>query len=66
MATQDHKTKVEVGYGLEGTIPDAIAKRIIEEFMIPHFKNGDYFQGVSEGIDALISKIRRRGITGNK
>ncbi|WP_061286957.1 TPM domain-containing protein [Leptospira interrogans] len=57
VAIQDHKTKIEVGYGLEGTIPDAIAKRIIEEFMIPHFKNGDYFQGVSDGIDTLILKI---------
>lgn len=57
MAIQDHKTRIEVGYGLEGTIPDAIAKRIIEEFMIPRFREGNYFQGISDGIDKLILKI---------
>ncbi|EQA62271.1 TPM domain-containing protein [Leptospira alexanderi] len=57
VAIQDHKTRIEVGYGLEGAIPDAIAKRIIEEFMIPRFRDGDYFQGVSDGIDKLITKI---------
>ncbi len=57
VAIQDHKTRIEVGYGLEGAIPDAIAKRITSDFMIPHFKNGDYYQGISEGIDRLISTI---------
>ncbi|WP_032921218.1 TPM domain-containing protein [Leptospira santarosai] len=57
VAIQDHQTKIEVGYGLEGTIPDVTAKRIIEEFMIPKFREGNYFQGISDGIDALISKI---------
>ncbi|WP_061235119.1 TPM domain-containing protein [Leptospira weilii] len=57
VAIQDHKTRIEVGYGLEGTIPDAIAKRIIEEFMIPRFREGNYFQGISDGIDKLILKI---------
>ncbi len=57
VAIQDHKTRIEVGYGLEGAIPDAIAKRIIEEFMIPRFRDGDYFQGVFDGIDKLITKI---------
>ncbi|AOP33239.1 hypothetical protein A0128_04870 [Leptospira tipperaryensis] len=57
VAIQDHKTRIEVGYGLEGAVPDAIAKRIISDFMIPQFKNGDYYQGISEGIDHLISTI---------
>ncbi|EMN67489.1 TPM domain-containing protein [Leptospira interrogans] len=57
VAIQDHKTKIEVGYGLEGIIPDVIAKRIIEEFMIPNFREGNYFQGISDGIDAIIIKI---------
>ncbi|UOG42013.1 TPM domain-containing protein [Leptospira noguchii] len=57
VAIQDHKTRIEVGYGLEGTIPDATAKRIVEEFMIPKFREGNYFQGISDGIDAVMTKI---------
>ncbi|TGM58288.1 TPM domain-containing protein [Leptospira adleri] len=57
VAIQDHKTRIEVGYGLEGAVPDAIAKRIISDFMIPRFKEGDYYQGISDGIDLLISTI---------
>lgn len=57
IAIQDHKTKIEVGYGLEGTISDATAKRIIKEFMIPKFREGNYFQGISDGIDTIITKI---------
>ncbi|WP_082281317.1 TPM domain-containing protein [Leptospira kirschneri] len=57
VAIQNHKTKIEVGYGLEGTIPDATAKKIIEEFMIPKFREGNYFQGIADGIDTIITKI---------
>uniref|UniRef100_UPI0009E4052C TPM domain-containing protein n=1 Tax=Leptospira noguchii TaxID=28182 RepID=UPI0009E4052C len=57
VAIQDHKTRIEVGYGLEGIIPDATAKRIVEEFMIPKFREGNYFQGISDGIDAVMTKI---------
>ncbi|EMY77768.1 PF04536 family protein [Leptospira weilii serovar Ranarum str. ICFT] len=57
VAIQDHKTKIEVGYGLEGALPDVVCKRIIEEFMIPRFREGDYFQGISDGLDKLIAKI---------
>lgn len=41
------------GYGLEGVIPDAIAKRIVEYEMIPQFKKGDYFAGISNSINVL-------------
>ncbi|EQA72933.1 TPM domain-containing protein [Leptospira noguchii] len=57
VAIQDHKTRIEVGYGLEGIIPDATAKKIVEEFMIPKFREGNYFQGISDGIDATMAKI---------
>ncbi|MBM9577081.1 TPM domain-containing protein [Leptospira sp. 201903070] len=57
VAIQDHKTRIEVGYGLEGAIPDAIAKRIISDFMIPQFKNGNYYQGISDAIDQLIAVV---------
>lgn len=57
IAIQDHKTKIETGYGLEGALPDVICKRIIEDFMIPHFRNGDYYQGITEGIARIIERI---------
>lgn len=45
---------IAVGYGLEGAVPDAYAKRIIENVMIPHFRNNDYFSGVSDACDMLM------------
>ena len=45
---------IAVGYGLEGAIPDAYAKRIINNLMIPHFKENDYFGGVTEACGILM------------
>ncbi len=42
VAMQDKKMRIEVGYGLEGAIPDLVAKRIIDEVMMPAFKQGDF------------------------
>ncbi|NJD33794.1 MAG: YgcG family protein, partial [Betaproteobacteria bacterium] len=53
VAKNDRKMRIEVGYGLEGSIPDAIAKRIIAERMAPAFKQGDFFGGLRAAIDAL-------------
>src|SRR6266576_1715551 len=47
---QDHKMRIEVGYGLEGALPDALAKRIIEEEIKPHFQKNDYDGGVVAGV----------------
>ena len=46
---------IAIGYGLEGAIPDAIAKRIVENEMIPYFKNNDYYGGISKATDVLMS-----------
>lgn len=48
------KVFIAVGYGLEGAIPDAYAKRIINEVMIPHFRNNDYYGGVAEACKVLM------------
>lgn len=45
---------IAVGYGLEGAIPDAYAKRIVENVMIPHFTEGDYYAGVREACTLLM------------
>ena len=49
------KVSIQVGYGLEGAIPDAYCKRIIEQQLIPHFKEDDYFGGVNAAVDKLIA-----------
>lgn len=57
VAKDDRKLRLEVGYGLEGVIPDAIAKRVIEETIAPHFKEGDYAGGIDAGVGQLMGLI---------
>lgn len=57
MAKDDRELRIEVGYGLEGAIPDAIAKRVIAETITPRFRDGDFYGGLSEGITTLIKLI---------
>jgi uncharacterized protein len=53
VAKNDRKMRIEVGYGLEGPVPDAIAKRIIAERMAPAFKQGDFFGGLRAAVEGL-------------
>ncbi|HET7798653.1 MAG TPA: YgcG family protein [Nevskia sp.] len=55
VAKDDRKLRIEVGYGLEGALPDAIAKRIIREDIAPRFRSGDYPGGIAAGVDRLIA-----------
>jgi uncharacterized protein len=57
VAKDDRRVRIEVGYGLEGALPDAIVKRIIDETITPHFKLGDYDGGVESGVDQMISVV---------
>lgn len=57
IAKDDRRARIEVGQGLEGAIPDAIASRIIAETVTPHFKLGDFDGGVEAGVDQMISVI---------
>ena len=57
VAKDDRKLRLEVGYGLEGVIPDAVAKRVIAETITPFFKGGDYAGGIDAGITQLIGLI---------
>jgi len=54
----DRKASIQVGYGLEGALPDAIAFDIRSQHMNPHFRNGDYTGGLSEGIELICKAIR--------
>ena len=53
-ATDDRKLFIATGYGLEGAIPDAIAKRIISTVITPEFKNQMYYRGLDRGIDEIM------------
>lgn len=57
VAKDDHRARIEVGYGLEGTIPDAIASRVINEYMAPRFKQGDYAGGLADATRTLVQLI---------
>ena len=49
---------VQVGYGLEGKLPDALCKQIIEDQIKPHFKAGNYTAGLTAGVQSLIEAVR--------
>jgi len=53
VAKADRAVRIEVGYGLEGALPDAVAKRIIEELITPRFKASDFFGGLQAATSAL-------------
>src|SRR6202162_1330947 len=57
IAKDDHKLRIEVGYGLEGALNDVTAKRIIDEVITPNFRNGDFAGGISAGVDRIIGVI---------
>lgn len=57
IARDDRALRIEVGYGLEGAIPDAVAKRIISEIILPYFKAGDFNGGIRAGVESIIKVI---------
>jgi uncharacterized protein len=57
VAKSDRVMRLEVGYGLEGAIPDAVARRLIDEVFIPGFREGHFYEGLSAGIDRMIKVI---------
>lgn len=57
VARDDRRVRIEVGYGLEGAIPDAYARRIIDESIAPRFRQGDYAGGLRSAVDDLVRLI---------
>ena len=55
---QDHKMFLQVGYGLEGVLPDALSKRIIDEQISPRFKAGDFDGGLTAGVQSLLAATK--------
>ncbi len=57
VAPNEHRVRIEVGYGLEGTLTDALSKVIIANAIAPRFKVGDFDGGVSRGVDDIITVL---------
>ncbi len=57
VAKDDREVRIEVGYGLEGAIPDATANRVIDEFIVPRFRAADFSGGINAGVDRLIALV---------
>jgi uncharacterized protein len=57
VAPNEHRVRIEVGYGLEGTLTDALSKVIITNAIAPRFKTGDFGDGVSRGVDDIITVL---------
>ncbi|MBI3286370.1 MAG: YgcG family protein [Burkholderiales bacterium] len=57
VAKNDRSLRIEVGYGLEGTLTDASSKRIVSEVIVPQFKRGEYYAGISAGVESMMQVI---------
>ncbi len=57
LAVQDRRVRIQTGYGLEGTIPDAYAARIIDKAIVPRLREGDLDQGLLDGSKVLVALI---------
>jgi uncharacterized protein len=58
IAKNDRTLRIEVGYGLEGVLNDATCKRIISEIIVPRFRQGDFFGGITDGVNRMIQVIQ--------
>jgi uncharacterized protein len=58
IAKDDHKLRLEVGYGLEGVLTDAMSKHISRTEITPNFKKEDYFTGIDKGINAIMATVK--------
>jgi uncharacterized protein len=61
VARDDHKLRIEVGYGLEGQLTDVMSKLIIENSIVPAFRAGDYAGGIAKGADDIIAVVSGDG-----
>lgn len=59
VAKDDRKLRLEVGYGLEGAIPDAVAKRIVSEDIAPKFREGKFAEGIDAGVERIVGIVAR-------
>jgi uncharacterized protein len=64
VATSEHQSRIEVGYGLEGALPDGKTGRIQDDYMLPAFRQGNYDLGISDGYKAVVAEVAKEyGVT---
>ena len=64
VAPAERKLRIEVGYGLEGTLTDLVASRIIQRVIVPRFRAGDLDGGIERGVDAIVATLEGRAVDG--
>jgi uncharacterized protein len=62
VSSKDRRARIEVGYGLEGVLPDALSARILRDYMIPEFRHGAMGRGVERGVDAIMAAARNEAL----
>ncbi len=58
IAKEDHKLNIATGYGVEGALPDATCKQIIDDIITPKFKGNDFYRGIDDGTDAIMQAVK--------
>jgi uncharacterized protein len=58
IAKDDRRVRIEVGYGLEGALPDITSGQIIRNELGPHFRNGEYYEGINAAVDAMMAATK--------
>ncbi|TCO82035.1 uncharacterized protein EV699_106130 [Plasticicumulans lactativorans] len=57
IAKDDHRLRIEAGYGLEGALNDAVCKRIVDEIVVPRLRQGDFHGGIAAGVERMIAVV---------
>ncbi len=60
LAVEERQVRIEVGYGLEGDLPDGLVGRILDSYVLPPFKNGDFSEGMAEGTKAIAATLAEK------
>ena len=58
IAMKERQVRIEVGYGLEPTLTDALSRRIIQNEIIPEFRQGEFYQGIDAGVNGIMQTVR--------
>ena len=58
VAKEDRKVWITTGYGMEGVLPDALVKRVVNNDILPNFKEGNYYEGLDEAVNSIMSIVK--------
>lgn len=66
IARDDRQIRIQTGYGAEGFLPDAMSKRIIDQVIVPAFRQGKFYEGIDQAVSAMIDLGRGEGFTNDQ